>query len=305
MTGSSGRLFNLQRCSVHDGPGIRTTVFFKGCPLSCAWCHNPEGIDETAELMLHAERCLSCGACSEVCPVSKEGASPVGSPWNVAACLRCGSCVEVCPAKARELVGREYDVCGLVDFVERDRPFFESSGGGVTFSGGEPLNQADFLMACLRECGERRLHTAVDTCGLAPRDVMLEVAGHADLILYDLKHMDCEAHRRHTGVGNRQILENLCLMSATETEIWVRVPLIPGVNDDTAHLDRLGAFLTSLPRRHRIFLLPYHAIAAGKTFRLGRSATFSSFVVPENEMLRAAKKRLQAVGLDVEVGGSP
>lgn len=302
---SSGRLFNLQRCSVHDGPGIRTTVFFKGCPLSCAWCHNPEGIAEVPELMLHAERCLSCGACSDVCSMAEDRAFPVGSSWNPPACLACGSCVEVCPAEARELVGRKYDVRGLVDFVERDRPFFESSGGGVTFSGGEPLLQPNFLKACLRECGERRLHTAVDTCGLAPRDVMLEVAGLADLILFDLKHMDSEAHRRHTGVGNRQILENLCLLSATGTEVWVRVPLIPGVNDDSVNLERLGVFLTSLPRRHRVFLLPYHAIAAGKTSRLGRSAAFSSFAVPEDEKLRAAEERLEAFGLDVDVGGSP
>ena len=300
-----GRVFNLQRCSVHDGPGIRTTVFFKGCPLSCAWCHNPEGIGDAAALMLHGERCLSCGACSEVCPVTEDGAAPVGSSWNATACLRCGACVEACPADARELLGRMHDVRELMDLVERDRPFFEVSGGGVTFSGGEPLNQPGFLTACLRACRDRGLHTAVDTCGLAPRDVMLEVAGLADLILYDLKQMDPEAHRRHTGVGNRLILENLRLLSATETEIWIRVPLIPGVNDGVTHLEDLGVFLASLPRRHRVFLLPYHAIAAGKTTRLGRSAAFTAYPTLDAEALGAAQQRLQNFGLDVASGGSP
>jgi pyruvate formate lyase activating enzyme len=290
---------------VHDGPGIRTTVFLKGCPLSCSWCHNPEGIRDATELMLHAERCLSCGACSEVCPVTDHGASPVGSYWNETACLRCGSCVEACPADARELAGQSYDVHELIDLVERDRPFFETSGGGVTFSGGEPLSQPDFLRACLRECRERGLHTAVDTCGLAPRDVLLEVAHLADLILFDIKQMDPEAHRRHTGVDNKLILENLRLLSATGTEIWVRVPFIPGVNDGVAHLEDLGAFLTSLPRRHRIFLLPYHAIAAGKTNRLGGSAALTPFAVPDEESLLLAQRRLRASGLHVTLGGSP
>ncbi len=300
-----GRVFNLQRCSVHDGPGIRTTVFLKGCPLACTWCHNPEGIDTAPVLLLNAERCLACGACSEACPVGDGGAAPVGMPWDRTACLACGSCVDACPADARELAGRVHEVSELADAVARDRPFFEASGGGVTFSGGEPLNQPEFLTACLRACRERGLHTAVDTCGLAPRDVIDEIAGLADLVLYDLKHMDAEAHRRHTGADNRLILDNLRLLSASECEVWVRVPLIPGVNDDDANLEAVGTFLTSLPRRHRIFLLPYHPIAEGKTTRLERSSSFTPFSVPDAETLGAARRRLQTFGLDVVIGGSP
>lgn len=305
MAEIEGRVFNLQRCSVHDGPGIRTTVFLKGCPLSCVWCHNPEGIDGAAELMLNGERCLACGACADVCPVTERGAGPVVPDWERTVCLGCGSCVDVCPADARELAGRVYGARELADLVERDRPFFEASGGGVTFSGGEPLNQADFLTACLQACRERGLHTAVDTCGLAPREVVLEVAGLADLVLYDLKHVDPEVHRRHTGVDNRLILENLRVLSPSTTEIWIRVPVIPGVNDDDANLDALGVFLTSLPRRHRIFLLPYHPIAEGKSARLGGSAPFTSFPVPDTETLGAAERRLRTFGLDVVTGGSP
>jgi pyruvate formate lyase activating enzyme len=299
-----GRVFNLQRCSVHDGPGIRTTVFLKGCPLSCAWCHNPEGISEDPELMLHAGRCLSCGACSEVCPVTEDDASPVGSLWDETACLRCGACVEACPADARDLAGRIHDVGELVDLVERDRPFFEASGGGITFSGGEPLSQPEFLKACLKACRARGLHTAVDTCGLAPRGVMLEVAGLADLILYDLKQMDSEAHRRFTGADNVLILENLRALSNSGTELWVRAPMIPGVNDDDTNLDALGAFLSSLPQRHRVFLLPYHPIAEAKTVRLARAGGFSEFAVPDTGTLVGARRRLQTFGLEVSIGGA-
>lgn len=303
--GSRGRVFNIQRCSVHDGPGIRTTVFLKGCPLSCGWCHNPEGIDADPELILHAERCLSCGACAKVCPAAVDGATAAGSGPSLSACTRCFSCVDACPAEARELAGRTRDVREIVDLVERDRPFFEASGGGVTFSGGEPLSQPGFLGACLRACRERGLHTAVDTCGLAPRQVILDVAGLADLVLYDLKHMDPEHHRCHTGVDNGLILENLRILSASDREIWVRVPLIPGVNDDPDHVEELGHFLASLARRHRVFLLPYHGIAEGKTAGLGGTAAFNSFAAPENVHLETARDLLRTFDLDVAIGGSP
>jgi len=305
MAEIEGRLFNLQRCSVHDGPGIRTTVFLKGCPLECAWCHNPEGIDTAPELLLSTERCISCGVCREVCPVGDGGAAPVGTPWDRTACLKCGACVDACPADARELAGTDSSAHELAIVLERDRPFFEASGGGVTFSGGEPLSQPEFLASCLHACRERGLHTAVDTCGMAPRDVFVEIAGLADLILFDLKHMDPEAHRRLTGADNRLILENLRGLSSTKTEVWVRVPLIAGVNDDDANVEALGDFLTSLPRRHPVFLLPYHPIAEGKNTRLGRSSVFTPFAAPSADRLGTAGRRLRAFGLDVTLGGSP
>ena len=300
-----GRVFNLQRCSVHDGPGIRTTVFFKGCPLACAWCHNPEGIRAAAELMLHVGRCLSCGACSEACPIDDGGAAPVGEPWNPDACTRCGACVEACPADAREMAGRDYTAGELAELLQRDRPFFEASGGGVTFSGGEPLGQPEFLVACLRACRERGLHTAVDTCGVAARDTVLEVAGLADLVLFDLKLMDRVAHRRYTGVDHQLILDNLRAISSGETEVWVRLPLIPCVNDDNTELDAFGSFLATLPRRHRVFVLPYHGIASGKTTRLAGRSSVPVFAAPTEEGLVAARARLEAFGLEVSIGGSP
>jgi pyruvate formate lyase activating enzyme len=300
-----GRVFNIQRCSVHDGPGIRTTVFLKGCPLSCTWCHNPEGIDEAPVLMINADRCLTCGACSDACPVEEGGAAPAGQLWNRGACTRCGSCVEACPADARELAGRDYSADELIDELERDRVFFDTSGGSVTFSGGEPLAQAAFLSDCLRECRQRGLHTTVDTCGLAPRKDLLEAAKLSDLVLYDLKHLDPVRHRSETGADNRLILDNLRALSESEEEIWVRVPLIPGFNDDAANIEATGAFLEGLPRRHRVFVLPYHGIANGKRSRLEETTAESGLQSPGVESLGAVAEALAKHNLEVTVGGSP
>jgi pyruvate formate lyase activating enzyme len=301
----TGRVFNIQRCSVHDGPGIRTTVFLKGCPLSCSWCHNPEGIDDAPVLMISADRCLSCCACSEACPVEEGGAAPAGEAWDRGACTRCGSCVKACPADARELAGRDFEIDELMDVLERDRVFFDTSGGGVTFSGGEPLAQSDFLTKCLRKCRRRGLHTTVDTCGLAPRESLLEVARQSDLVLYDLKHMDPIRHLSETGSDNRLILDNLRALSDSDVDVWIRLPLIPGFNDDADNIEATGAFLAALPRRHRVFVLPYHGIANGKRSRLDETADQPSLRSPEAEELKAVAEALTAHNFEVTVGGSP
>jgi pyruvate formate lyase activating enzyme len=301
----TGRIFNIQRCSVHDGPGIRTSVFLKGCPLSCTWCHNPEGIDETPELMLSVDRCLSCGACSEVCPIGEGGAAAVGVPWDRNLCIGCGTCVEACPADARELAGYDIRVRDLIDELERDRIFFERSGGGVTFSGGEPLAQPGFLVACLSECRLRSLHAAVDTCGLASRQILLEIAGLADLVLFDLKHLDPARHRAETGVDNRLILENLRALSGRDTEIWIRLPLIPGFNDDSTNIEATAEFLESLPRRHRAFVLPYHGIANGKRTRLEDVGHRTDVPTSDAAVLGSVTEIFARHDLDVTVGGSP
>jgi pyruvate formate lyase activating enzyme len=292
---------------VHDGPGIRTTVFLKGCPLSCTWCHNPEGIDEAPNLMLSSDRCLSCGACSQACPVGKGGAVPVGESWDRSLCSLCGSCIEACPADARELAGCDSEVHELVDRLERDRAFFEASGGGVTFSGGEPLAQPEFLKDCLIECRRRGLHTTVDTCGLAARTTLLEVAELTDLILYDIKHMDPDRHRAETGSDNRVILDNIRALSETRVEVWIRVPLIPGFNDDWGNLEATGAFLDRLPKRHRVFVLPYHGLADGKCSRLEVDGSRYGVAAPDPdaEALGSVAEILARHGLDVTLGGAP
>jgi pyruvate formate lyase activating enzyme len=303
MSSVVGRVFNIQRCSVHDGPGIRTTVFFKGCPLRCAWCHNPEGIDPAPALMLHQDRCLECRVCGAVCPVEDGGAAPVGESWHRDLCTRCGSCVQACPASAREMAGLEYAVDTLVDEIERDLVFFESSGGGVTFSGGEPLSQFAFLTECLEACRGRGLHTVLDTCGVAPGEQALAAARSTDLVLYDLKIIDAAKHRHATGRDNRQVLDNLRALSADGVELWIRMPLIPGVNDDRENLDRTGAFVSALPRRHPVHLLPYHGSASAKAARLGTvGETYRS---PGSDELDSAVQRLQSFDLDVVIGGLP
>lgn len=298
-------VLNIQRCSIHDGPGIRTTVFLKGCPLRCDWCHNPESMDGAPEVAIAGERCTSCGACIEACPES-DGERPARGPdWDDGTCRRCGACAEACPSGARELMGEPRAVAELVAEIERDRPFFEASGGGVTFSGGEPLCHPAFLAECLDACRERGLHTAVDTSGFASSKVVCDIAARTDVLLYDLKHMDFEAHERHTGVGNDRILDNLReLSAATDTEIWIRLPLIPGFNDDEENLEALADYIDSLPRRHPVFVLPYHAIGVDKWRRLGKEPPGETFRSPDDDEVAAVAQSLRAKGLEVCIGGA-
>lgn len=303
VNATTGVCFQVQRYATHDGPGIRTTVFLKGCPLACPWCHNPEGRSAAPELQLLPERCFACGSCLEVCPTRPRppAADVFTAPRR--GCIRCGACVEACPTEARRMVGRVVAVDDLLDQVERDRPFFEQSGGGITFSGGEPMQQSSFLIACLEGCRERRLHAAVDTCGYAERETLREVARRADLILYDLKTLDAQRHREVTGVPLEPILQNLRALDGAAVEVWVRVPLIPGMNDGDRDLDALGRFMRSLRRIRRIHLLPYHRVGAQKYERLRLAYTLAALAPPTRARVAAAAERLAAFGLDVRMGG--
>lgn len=275
-----GRIFNIQRFSVHDGPGIRTTVFLKGCPLRCVWCHNPESIRGEVELARFESRCIHCGRCVEACPTGRLAALDRGDGDEAPACILCGTCAEVCPAAARQLVGRTVTVDELLAEILRDRIFFDDSRGGVTFSGGEPLSQPDFLAAALEACRAAGVNTAVDTSGFCRLEDLLRVAQWTDLFLFDLKQMDDARHRELTGVSNRRILDNLSALAgrlagsngsaaSSEPRIRIRVPVIPGMNDDRANLKAVARFAASLPGVHRVDLLPYHAHGLGKLGRLG------------------------------------
>ncbi len=266
----TGIVFNIMRFTVNDGPGIRTTVFLKGCPLHCLWCHNPEAISPQPELFIRADLCIRCGACLEACPHAAVRREDDMFVTAREVCRRCGCCVEACWSGARELVGREMTTEEVLEEVSRDTVFYDESRGGVTFSGGEPLLQHEFLASVLQGCRDRGIHTAVDTSGYAAPTVLDAVAEVADLFLYDFKLFDEERHRRFTGVSNRLILENLRRLTARKSSVIVRVPLIPGINDDDENIRAIGEFVASLGGISEIDVLPYHETGLAKYGRLGR-----------------------------------
>ena len=292
----TGRVFNVQRYSLHDGPGIRTTVFLKGCPARCLWCHNPESQAFGPEVIRVETRCASCGTCEAVCP---HGAPPPGSGL----CTACGDCVEACPAGARELVGRETAVDEVMAEVLRDRIFFQESGGGVTFSGGEPLAQLEFLRALLEAARGHGLHTAVDTCGFAPREALLGLVPLVDLFLFDVKLIDDARHRELTGLPTGPILDNLRALVAAHPSVWIRVPIVPGHTDDEADVAAIAALVDELPRVRHVSLLPFHATGGAKARRLGRPAPLESLAPPPPEKMETLADFFRERGLAVSIGG--
>lgn len=298
----AGYIYNIMRFSLHDGPGIRTTVFFKGCPLRCWWCHNPESQEPKPQLVYFAERCLQCGDCIPLCP---NGAVQWvnGAISMDGACRSCGTCVEHCAAAARELMGRWMTVADTLAEIEKDSVFYDESGGGVTFSGGEPLLQPQFLGALLDACRARGIHTVVDTSGLAPRDVLLRLAAKTDLFYYDVKLVDQEKHRRYIGAPNDIILENLAALAGKGAAIVVRFPVIPGVNDGDGDVAALGSLLARLKLR-QLHLLPYHTIGMEKYRRLNLPWQMDGVQPPSRERLAQIAAQLEAQGLTVRIGGA-
>ena len=300
---SQGTIFDVKRFSVHDGPGIRTTVFFKGCPLNCWWCHNPEGQAEEPELVLRPDRCIGCGACVDVCThnaIVRQGEVIVTQRER---CTACGACVEVCYADAREIVGNRVTADQVIEEIERDVAFYDQSGGGATFSGGEPLAQPEFLRDILRACKQQGIHTTLDTCGFAPWSELDTLRGDVDLFLYDLKLMDAERHRESAGVSNERILENLQRLSEGDHRIVLRVPVIPGINDDDENLQRIGQFAAQLPSLERVDLLPYHRIGRDKYHGLGRACTMPDTLPPSDGRMVEIAQALRRFDLAVGIGG--
>ncbi len=299
-----GIIFDIKRYAIHDGPGIRTTVFLKGCPLRCQWCQNPEGLELDAEVFWRENRCAEdCRACVTACPsraVSKNGNRVVVDKKK---CDFCRICDDACVYDALEIVGREVSVEEIMEEIEKDRVFFDESGGGVTFSGGEPLLQADFLQSLIEEVKKSNIHVALDTSGCVPFEDLQRVSDRVDLFLYDLKIMEDETHKKYTGVSNQIILENLKKLSDKKKAIHVRIPLVSGVNDDKQNIQRFAEYLRTLRNVKNISLLAYHRGGCEKYRRLQKEEQLRTFQSPSKKRMEEVKKFLVDSGFSVKMGG--
>jgi len=326
-----GLIFDIKKYAIHDGPGIRTTVFFKGCPLQCQWCHNPESWSSYAEHGLRKGRCVGCGQCAEACPQQAISLAPLeilppGSRGekrrfltelvekqpvtDMNKCNLCGQCVEACIAGAREIIGRQMTVSEVMAEVEQDIIFYDQSSGGVTFSGGEPLMQPEFLLAMLNQCQAQQIHTAVDTSCYAEPKIVEMVSERTDLFLCDLKHMDNEMHERFTGVGNTLILDNIRRLSEAGKEIVIRIPVIPGFNDEKANIEATGKFTALLQGVSRVDILPFNRGGKEKSGRLTAESKLMQVVLgtpcgetPGEEEMKSIAKELSKYGFEVKIGG--
>ena len=301
---SQNLIFDIKRYAINDGPGIRVVVFFKGCNLRCAWCHNPESISHQVEKMYALSKCIQCGTCVDACPENALTLTPEGILTDPDLCRLCGKCAEVCPTKAIEMSGKEMSVKEIMGIIENERIFFDQSGGGVTFSGGEPLVHKKMLVELLDECGRRGIHRAVDTAGNVSTETILEVAEHTDLFLYDLKMMDSARHKKWINTGNEKILHNLKVIAEAGAHIIIRIPLIGGVNDTDENIEQTAKFISELAGdKKEVHLLPYHNIAQNKYLKLGKPEDFEILHEPAKETLAGAIGKFEQYGIKASIGG--
>lgn len=301
------KLFDLKRFAINDGPGIRTTLFLKGCPLHCIWCHNPEGIAPNAQKLYMEQKCIGCQTCVDECPQQALTLTAHGIQSDAERCTTCGRCTEVCPTLALEMAGREWSLEEVMEAVEKERMVMETSGGGVTICGGEPLMHPDDVCALFSELGRRGIHRALDTTLYCSPSTLERILPVCDLLLVDLKHMDSAQHELYTGVPNEPILDNLRRVSSANARFWIRIPLIEGINADEDNLHATAQFLTRLTgtQPEQVCLLPYHDIGKGKHERLGTHYNPSSIRMetPSKEQQQAAINLLLSYGIPAKIGG--
>lgn len=301
---STGLIFDIKKFAINDGPGIRLTVFFKGCNLQCKWCHNPESMSPKVQKMYNAKKCIGAVKCIENCPNNALELTENGIVTNYDICNLCGKCAEVCPTKAFEMLGSEIPISELMKKIDNEAIFFDQSGGGVTFSGGEPLIHSVYLLAALKECGKRMYHRVVDTTAFSNLETLLEVAKHTELFLIDLKVMDAEKHKEYTGVGNEKILSNIVELAKTNCEIVFRIPLIKGVNTSEDNILKTAVFINSLEgSRNVVNLLPYHNISENKHLKLGNSTNFMKFETPTTQEIEKVISIFKIKGIIATIGG--
>ena len=277
----TGLVFDIQRFAIHDGPGIRTTVFLKGCPLHCVWCHNPESQAPGMEIFYLPEKCIGCQACGDVCPEGAHHFEDDTHSLDRAICVRCGACTLECYSGGLERVGQEMSVEAVLAEVLKDQPFYRTSGGGLTLSGGEPMQQFDFTRALLLAAKEAGLHTCLETSGCSSRERYLEIAPLVDLFLFDVKETDPELHRQFTGVSNQAIRSNLLALDQSGARLILRCPLIPGLNDRPEHFAGICELANQLKNVVEIHILPYHPLGTSKSQRLGKAPALLGVTAPD------------------------
>ena len=298
----TGIIFNIKKFAIHDGPGIRTTVFLKGCPLRCQWCHNPESWLRKPEISLDQEKCIRCYQCVSLCPEQAIFLKDDYPYTDQKKCALCSTCVSICPTQARGIIGRRISTVKVIRELRKDLIFYQESDGGVTFSGGEPLEQIDFLAGLLLLCKEESIHIAVDTCGYAPWSNLERILSLVDLWLFDLKILDEQKHKHYTGVSNQLILENLRRLSKKTKKIEIRIPLIPGVNDNIEEMAEMAGLIRSLSLSE-VNILPFHRLGLEKYRRLGLSANMEEIGALSQKDIEVVKQLFSKHKLRVNIGG--
>ncbi|HAL48109.1 MAG: glycyl-radical enzyme activating protein [SAR202 cluster bacterium] len=297
---ATGLVFDIKRYAVHDGPGIRTTVFLKGCSLRCVWCHNPEAIAHGPEVFFYPDRCIACGSCVEACPTGAQTLADDGHrTFDRSTCDLSLQCVDVCNSNALMLAGKQLTVDEVMDEVREDATFYRVSGGGVTLSGGEPLLQNEFATALLNACNAEGFHTSLDSCGQVPWSFYERALPYVDLVLYDLKHIHADSHKEFTGASNRRIIQNLRKLNERGTPVEIRMLIVPTVNDSEEQVGQAAEFLAGMDNITAVRLLAYHSMAVSKYTSLGKDSTMPDVESPDTDAMAKVAEWVRGYGLTV------